>query len=190
MNVREQAGEALSRAGELLAAAETGIYDAVTVLNQAIDMACAAGMSPELARSLVTRDAILGAHGDIYLAAEIRDWYWIYDLDWQAAAAEIDRMHARQRPPEGSSTAGTADALTAAGLQLAQAEAAWETALERFEEAASFAVRAGVKSADVHSIVCARAVPRELGSAYLAVTVGTDQAIRPQSARKLMKETV
>ena len=172
--VREQAEEALSRAGELLAGGEAGVRDAIVGLNQAIDLAHSAEMTPGLARSLVTRNARLGDIGRFYLAEETSAWEAVYDPSWKPgstkAGDELAALHARQRPASGSSITAAGQALTAAGMQLAQAEDAFETALDRFEDAADFAAHAGVPGTSVHDLVYARETPGPIGGDYVGLT--------------------
>jgi len=175
--IQERAEEALSRAGELLAGAEAGVRHAIVGLNQAIDLAHSAEMTPDLARSLVTRNARLGDIGRFYLAEETSAWEAVYDPSWKPGSAragdELVALHARQRPAEGGSMAAAGQALTAVGMQLAQAEDAFETALDRFEDAADFAVHAGVLGASVHDLVCAWDTPGPIGSDYVALTAAS-----------------
>ena len=172
--VRDQAEEALRRAGELLAGGEAGVRDAIVGLNQAIDLAHSAEMTPDLARSLVTRNARLGDIGRFYLAEETSAWEAVYDPSWKPGSAkagdELAALHARQRPAGGGSMAAVGQALTGAGMQLAQAEDAFETALDRFEDAADFAVHAGVPGTSVHDLVCARETPGPIGGDYVGLT--------------------
>ena len=113
-----------------------GFRDAVTALNQAIDLAHAAGISPDRTRALVTGNTCLGPGGKGYLAEEILEWDRVYDLRWQPTplpspdnpdacdAADLYAMHARPRPADSGSAAVAEQALAAAALCLAQAEAA------------------------------------------------------------------
>jgi hypothetical protein len=178
MTVQEQASEALGHAGERLAGAEATVRGAISGLNDAIDLAHTTRVEPEAAHGLVTAGATLGVLGEGYLAHEIRAWDAIYGPGRPPASepGEFRDLHLRPRPlaaPEtASSREAAAEALTRAGVQLAQAEIGLEKAFCRLDEAAGFARAAGLPRDAVHGLVTTRASPGVLGSDYLAKEIG------------------
>src|SRR5208282_1981638 len=164
--IREQAGDALSRAGQRLAEAETGVRDAVAGLNQAIDAAHVAGIGPRYARAMVNADGHLGALGRAYLNREIRSWNDIYENSPRPVNqndSELLDLHARPRPQAPAFSHGRASSvpgtLARAGQELVRAETGYDTAYARFSDASDFAQHARVPADQAASLVTALSGP-------------------------------
>jgi hypothetical protein len=164
--IQEQAGAALSRAGQRLAEAETGVRDAIAGLNQAIDAAHAAGIGPRYARAMVNSQARLGALGRAYLNREIRSWNDIYESGRRPVNqkdSELLDLHVRPRPQAPAFSQGSASSvpgtLARAGQELARAETGYDTAYARFTDASDFAQYARIPAGEAASLVTAISGP-------------------------------
>jgi GNAT superfamily N-acetyltransferase len=151
----ERAREALTRAGEIAAEAEASFRRAITGLNHAIDLAHAAGTMPQTVNRLVTARASLGDAARGYLALEIQEWERAYlPGTWNSASALSD-LHERSLQPGSApfSPDAAAEALTDAGIRLAQAEAVLDGALGRLDDALEFALRVGFGTDEMQGLV-------------------------------------
>ncbi len=164
--IQEQAGEALGRAGQRLAAAETGVRDAIAGLNQAIDAAHAAGIGPRYARAMVGSGTHLGMLGRAYFNREIRSWDDIYESGPRPVNqndSELLDLHARPRPQAPAFSFGWASSvpgtLARAGQELARAETGFDTAYARFSDASDFAQYAQIPAGQATSLVTALSGP-------------------------------
>ncbi len=196
--VQEQASDWLSRAGQRLGEAETGVRDAIAGLNQAIDAAHASGIGPRYARAWANSRAHLGTLGRAYLNREIRSWNDIYESGPRPVSqndSELLDLHARPRPQAVAFLPGrasfVADTLARAGQELARAETGFDTAYARFSDASDFAQYARVPADQAASLVAALSGPRaEISRELVAAEIDDwDTGITPDLASDLADGT-